>query len=266
MGWMEGTGHWATQRGDEVNMPHSLIVGGSKGLGRELARLLAESGHVVSVIARHAPAGPEADPTGIRSWAADILDPSALEGALGELLTRNGPLDNLVFLQRYRGQGDVWQGELDTTLTATCRLIERLSDSFREGAGGSIIVVGSLLGRLVWAKQPFSYHAAKAALEQLAAYYAVALGPKGIRVNCVSPLTFLKEESKQFYLEDERVSALYREIIPLGRMGTSLDVARVIRFLCSEDAAFVSGQTLVVDGGCSRLFQEGLARRLAGLD
>ena len=84
-------------------------------------------------------------------------------------------------------------------------------------------------------------------------------------MNSVSPSTYLKNESKQYFLENEALLALYRELIPLGRMGTAEDVARLILFLCSADASFVTGQNIVVDGGLSLRWPESLARRLRGL-
>jgi NAD(P)-dependent dehydrogenase (short-subunit alcohol dehydrogenase family) len=99
----------------------------------------------------------------------------------------------------------------------------------------------------------------------LVRYYAVALGPRGIRVNGVSPGTVVKRENQEFYARSEALVGVFKRTIPLGRMGTAVDVANVIAFLCGPQASFVTGQQIVVDGGVSLLSQESLARKIAGV-
>ena len=83
-----------------------------------------------------------------------------------------------------------------------------------------------------------------------------------MRVNGVSPGSILKERSKEFYNANPRLRDLYKDIIPLGRMGTAEEVAQTIAFLCSRRASFITGQNLVVDVGLSLEWQESMARRL----
>jgi NAD(P)-dependent dehydrogenase (short-subunit alcohol dehydrogenase family) len=243
-------------------MNHSLIIGGTRGIGRALVKLLAEEGGAVSVIGCRAPEEPV---TNARYWVVDLLDVSAMARTLEESIKQDGKLNSVVFLQRYRGEGDNWAGEIETSLTATKSLIERLSGEFEESGDKAIVLVSSIAAELVVGGQPVGYHVAKAGFNQMIRYYAVALGPKGIRVNGVSPATVLKDESKEFYLNNEKLLALYRRIIPLGRMGTAEDVARVISFLASHQSAFVTGQNIVVDGGLTLQSQESLARGVASL-
>jgi NAD(P)-dependent dehydrogenase (short-subunit alcohol dehydrogenase family) len=173
-----------------------------------------------------------------------------------------GRPDNLVFLQRYRGVGDKWQGEIDTSLTATAAIIEKARPHFKADRPASIVVVTSIADSFVSDSQPLSYHVAKAGLLQLVRYYAVLLGPAGVRVNCVAPSAFIKAENAGFYEANEPVRRLYQTTCPLGRMGTAREVASVAAFLCSDAASYVTGQHLVVDGGISLVAHESLADKI----
>lgn len=242
---------------------HTLVVGGTKGIGRAVVRLLAAENHQVSVIARCLPpATPAASLPNVKYWAADLTDQASVAPVLGEILEKNGKLGHLVCLQRYRGKDDDWLGEIETTVTGTRYLIERLADEFDSSGDRSIVLANSITDRFVVDNQPLSYHVAKAGIDQMIRYYAVTLGSRGIRVNGVSPGTILKEESKHFYLQNEHLHDLYRSIIPLNRMGTAEEVAQVIEFLCSPKASFITGQTIIVDGGLSLRWQETLALKL----
>lgn len=245
---------------------HFLVIGGTRGIGRALVRTLAEESHVLSVIGRRRASEADRRIPDVHYWLVDLSDRERLSVVLAEIIRQNGKLSNLVFFQRYRGEGDDWIGEIQTSLTATKNIIERLVDEFDDTNENSIVIVSSIAGHFIAEEQPLSYHVAKAGLNQMVRYYAVALGPKGIRVNCVSPGTVLKDESRDFYLQNEQVYNLYRRIIPLGRMGTSEEIAHVIAFLCSPKASFMTGQNIVVDGGLSLQSHESLARKLTSLN
>lgn len=239
---------------------HTLVVGGTRGIGREAVRHFVRAGHRVSVLGRR-----ESEEAGVSSQTVDLADKDALLAALAEALKQNGRLTNLIFLQRYRGEGDAWQGELDVSLTATKIIIEQLAGEFvrpKKSALNSIVIVGSNASRLIAGEQSVGYHAAKAALCQMARYYACSLAPRGLRVNCVTPGIVLKDEARKFYRENEPLHALYRRITPLGRMGSPRDIADAIGFLCSPGAAFITGQEIIVDGGLSLLWQGSLANGL----
>jgi NAD(P)-dependent dehydrogenase (short-subunit alcohol dehydrogenase family) len=239
---------------------HTLIIGGTRGTGRALAKLFADEGHTVSVIGRRAP---DSQLDNVRYWIVDLLDKQHLDAALGEILQQNGKLNSLVFLQRYRGQGDNWAGEIETSLTATKNVIERLAGEF--DGGGAIVLVSSIIGAFVVNNQPVGYHVAKAGIDHMIRYYAVTLGPKGIRVNGVSPASVIKDESREFYSKNEKLLDLFKKIVPLGRIGTAEEVAQVIAFLCSPKASIITGQIITVDGGMTLQSQESLARGLTGL-
>jgi 3-oxoacyl-[acyl-carrier protein] reductase len=243
--------------------PHTLIVGGTKGIGRAVATRLAGSGHAVSVIGRTVPAKADAN---VRVWAADVKDAAGLAAALADIEREQGKVSGAVLLQRFRGEGDDWTGEIATSLTATRQVVDWVGGHAEpRGQGPAIVIVGSTAGSFIASEQPVSYHMAKAAVLQMVKYYAVALGPQGIRVNAVSPGTTVKDESVQFYADHPELEQLYRDIVPLRRMGTAADVANVVSFLLSDDASFLTGQNIALDGGATLQAQESLARRVSPL-
>jgi len=244
---------------------HILIVGGTKGIGRAVTKTFVAEGHTVSIMGRKAPDLTDSQLSGVQYWAFDLLEPELLEDTLTQIIDHSGKLSNLLFFQRFRGEGDDWKGEIETSLTATKNIIEKLRGEFEGEGGNSIVIVTSIAANLIAGEQPLSYHVGKAGLQQMVRFYAVELGSEGIRVNSVSPGTVLKDESKEFYLQNEPLQNLYKTIIPLGRMGTAEEVADVISFLCSAKASYITGQNLVVDGGLSLQWQESLARQVASL-
>lgn len=246
-------------------MTHSLIIGGTKGLGRVVVRKLAQRGDVVSVFGRSAVNADDRAEGAIDSYQLDITDQSAIKEAIKSSVEKNGPLNYCVFLQRYRGKGNDWEGEINTSLTATKNIAELVTDNMDPVGDKAMIMVSSVFARYVGEGQPASYHVAKAGLDQLMRFYALNLGSKGIRCNGVTPFTFLKDESKQFYFDNKKIMSLYEDIIPLRRMGTSEDSADVICYLSSAQASFLTGQNILVDGGLSLVWPESMARRLMGV-
>jgi NAD(P)-dependent dehydrogenase (short-subunit alcohol dehydrogenase family) len=238
-----------------------LVVGGTRGLGRALVRLLSKEGREVSVLGKRAPEASE-KLDGVKHWSVDLLDSASLSRALDEVQKR-APVSELALLQRFKGAED-WSAELDTSVTATKRIIESLSPSMPEG--GSIVLVGSIIAELVADSTPVGYHVAKAALHHMARFYAAKLGPRGVRVNAVSAATFLKDESKDFYLKNKELLDLYRRMIPLGRMGTADEIAEAAAFLLGPRSSFITGQVLTVDGGLTIQSQEALARKLVPVE
>ncbi len=243
-------------------MTHSIVVGGTKGLGRVVARLFGSRGDAVSVIGRNPLPDADLEHGNIKSYCADIVDQENIESVLEKIVLEQGKVNYCVFLQRYRGSENVWQGEFDTTVTATKNIIEYLTPHFAEEADKAIAIVSSVFAKHVGAGQAVSYGVMKAALEQLMRYYAVNLGQKQIRSNGITPFTFLKEESEKFYLANESLMGLYDSIVPIKRLATTQDLAKTIEFLCSPNAGFITGQNLIVDGGLSLVWPETLARSL----
>lgn len=245
---------------------HIVIVGGTSGSGRVLVRRFSEKQNLVSLLGRHPSPEVQQHFSGVSFYQVDLSDINNILKVINQLVLDNGEITYLIFYQRFRGNGDNWEGELQISLTATKMIIETCTELFDGSDENSIVVVSSLAGHLIHDEQPVSYHMAKAGLIQMVRYYAVMLGSRGIRVNCVSPSTVIKDETKQYYAEQEDLRKLYEKIIPLHRMGKAEDIADAIEFLCSDKASYITGQEIIVDGGLSLIGQSSLARHLGDLD
>jgi hypothetical protein len=233
-------------------MCHVMIVGGSKGLGRELAVRLSQRGVVVSVLSR---TPPWEAPANIHYFPADLGCQTSARSACEQALKSHGELDSILFCQRFRGEGDGWEGELSVGLGATKDLIDYSANFFSASGSRSIVIVGSVAGPWIASDQPAGYHVAKAGLDALIRYYAVKLGPMGIRVNGVSPSAFIKAESRRYHSENPAASARMAALTPLRRMGTAEDSADAVEFLAGKSAGFITGQNLIVDGGLTLQLQ-----------
>ena len=246
-------------------MSHALIVGGTRGLGREVAKVLSGAGHTISIMGRREPAAEDRALPGCRYFLGDIADAKGLHANLAAAMVAHGKLSYVIFCHRFRGEGDAWAGELDVSLTTTKNIIEACTAEFASEGDRAIVIVSSVLADYVGEGQDVGYHVGKSGLNQMMRFYAVNLGRKGIRVNAVTPFTYLKDESREFYLSNKPLLDLYEKVTPLGRMSTSQDSAKVVAFLCSDQAGFVNGQNIYVDGGLSLVWPETLARALTGL-
>ena len=247
-----------------MSKEHMLVIGGSKGTGRAIVQTMAEKGYTLSVISR---TKPQEECENAAYWAVDITKGEALAEALEQIVTQKGRINHLVFCQQFRGTEDDWQGQIDTSLTATKSIIESAGSLFDEAKGNaSITMIGSSASHFIAKEKSVGYHVVKAGLEQMIRYYALVLAPRGIRVNGLSPNTILKEENRDFYRRTKELHDLNTRVSPLGRMVTSEDVAHGVAFLCSPHAGAVTGQSLVMDGGASLQEHAGLARALKSLD
>lgn len=240
---------------------HFLIAGGTRGIGKVLVEQLAGEGHAVSVLSRTAH-----DPVSchnISYFQADVTNAQGLPAICRDIVESNGKFDHLVCMQRYRGDKEhCWDGEFAVTVTANKLLIEIFSGSCTLTGNNTVVIANSIASSHVIDTQPLGYHTAKAAIDQMIRYYAVMLGPSGIRVNGISPATILKPESEQYILDNSSLVRLLKEITPLRRIGTSVEVVKVIKFLTSAGSSFITGQTLIIDGGLSLQWQESLALRV----
>ena len=230
----------------------SLVIGGQTGVGRSIVEVLRGRGDEVYTFSRRK----SKDENHISIDLGSKTNIKKIENLLSNRL-----IDNLIFCHRYRG--DDIKIEYQITVNAVCEIIELLKGKFKKN--GSIVALSSEASNLIFDEQPIEYHTSRAALESLIKYYAVSLGTKGIRCNCVLPATVIKEENKNFFAEDNPVTKLIKEITPLNNIGHSIDIANLVEFLCSDKSSFISGQSINVDGGLGLVAQESIARRMKDL-
>lgn len=231
-----------------------VVVGGTRGLGLSLVKLLISDKQQVSVLGLRPPATSVRRNNRLCHWLVDVTDTQALIAAIGDIVEKKGPIHQLIISTRYRGAGDKWIGEIETCLTATKNIIEIAVSNFDSTAqNNSIVLISSVASTLIAKEQDLSYHVAKGGLDQMMRYFAVKLGPQGIRVNAVSPAIYNKEDSSNWTKSNSAYFNVLEKIVPLRRVCAATEIAKVIRFLCSEDASYVTGQNIVVDGGISIL-------------
>ena len=232
----------------------SLVTGGTRGIGSVIVEVLRLRGDNVITISRRKIEDKE------KHFSVDLSSKEQLIELSKDLDTKI--IYNLIFCHRYRGDNSAEEFQISIDMVHST--IEALESNL--AANASIVIIGSNAGRFILKEQSLAYHATRAALENMARYYAVQLGPKGIRCNAVLPGgTLIKPENVDFFTKENPVRKLIEEITPLRKMGIAKDVAYLVEFLCSDKAAFISGQSIMVDGGLSVVGQESIARRLKGL-
>jgi 3-oxoacyl-[acyl-carrier protein] reductase len=255
------SGVWES-RAPESAGPAVIVTGGSRGLGRETTLRLAAQGCDLAVCGRDA-TSLEAVAEEVRARYGrtlhtarlDVLDESALAAFVRESAARLGRVDGLVTVAGGARGADL-RGTEASDWDLTCRLnVTHPAIALREaadhlaGTGGSAVLVSSVSG---WKPAPpAQYAAAKAAQIHMASSLARELGPRGVRVNCVSPGSMLIEGKGWARLRDEDPRA-YREFekeFPGGRLVDPRDVAEVIAFLLSDGARAVNGANVPVDDG-----------------
>jgi 3-oxoacyl-[acyl-carrier protein] reductase len=237
----------------------ALVTGATRGIGHATARELAACGATVVVSGRDearakssAAAIAEVTGTEVDGIGLDVTDFSAVGQAVAAVVRARGHLDILVanagiMVTAPLGAitGRQVRDTLDTNVAGVIAGVQAAGRAMMRRRTGVIVVVGSIVGRDGGAGQ-VAYSASKAAAAAVAVSAAKELGRFGVRVNAVAPGVIdtdlaarLPAEARQRYVAGSL----------LGRLGTPADVARVIRFLVSDDAAFITGQVLAVDGG-----------------
>jgi NAD(P)-dependent dehydrogenase (short-subunit alcohol dehydrogenase family) len=238
----------------------AIVTGGSRGIGRAIALGFAEAGAAVVVAARGAADLAEtADAIAERNGAAltvetDIADSAGLVPLVKRAGEWRGRVDILVNNAAISSPGPIttvddaaWEAVMAANVRAAFRLSTLVHLWMKAAGGGSIINVGSIAG-----VRPFralaAYSVSKAALAMLTRVCAAEWGADGIRVNCLAPGLIQTEFSRPLWDGDDRRRAVIAGT-PLGRLGTPDDLVGTALLLASDAGAYITAQTLVVDGG-----------------
>lgn len=226
-----------------------LVTGGSRGIGLATARAFAAEGHRVAVTYRTAP--PE-DADGLLCVPCDVTDPDQVEAAFTTVEAELGPVEVLVSNAGITHDGLlVRMGEedftsvVDTNLAGSYRVAKRAVTKMMRARWGRVIFLSSVVAHLGSAGQA-NYAAAKSGLVGLARSMAREFGSRNITVNVVAPGPIATAMTDA--LPEER-QALITAVVPLGRFGTTEEVASTIAFLASDEAAYITGAVIPVDGG-----------------
>ena len=237
-------------------MALGIVSGGSRGIGRAIALNLAAAGYDVVLTchknieaAQQVVGEIEALGQKAASYAFDVASAEESASAMEQILAKHGTPEVLVhnagitddnlFL---RMSQEAWERVIDTNLKSFYHLTKPLLRSMLKNRRGSIVCVTSLSGQKGNAGQ-VNYAAAKAGLIGACKSLALEVASRGIRVNAVAPGLIASDMTSGLDLD-----TLAKEI-PLGRVGQPDDVARVVRFLCSDEAAYITGQVIGVNGG-----------------
>lgn len=237
-----------------------VILGGNAGIGLAAARMFAAEGAKLAVTGRNATTlravAEDLDALCIRSNMGDLGD---TERALAEIEEALGGIDVLFVNAGIGGFAmipdvtpEFWDQIHQVNLRGAFFAIQKALPLMRDG--GSIVITGSI-GSIAAVPGNVAYAAAKAGLRAMARIVGKELLPRRIRVNMVSPgptdtEIFKRDASAQ---EIEGIRDMLSSVVPIGRMGTSEEVARAVLFLASAEASFINGVDLCVDGGCIEL-------------
>lgn len=241
----------------------AVITGASRGIGRSIAERMAEAGAKVVVSSRKLDACEQvASRINARhgeeramAFAASISDKAALERLVAVTVERWGRIDSLVCnaaSNPYYGpmagiSDEQFRKILDNNIIANNWLVSLVAPQMRARKDGAVIIVSSI-GGIVGSPVIGAYNVSKAADMQLARNLAVELGPDNVRVNCIAPGLIRTDFSRALWENPETLER-YTRYTPLRRIGEPDEIAGAAVFLASEAGRFMTGQTIVVDGG-----------------
>ena len=226
----------------------ALVTGGNRGIGRAIADDLIAAGYRVAVTSRSGEGGPE----GALTVAADVTDAASLDAAFTAVEAELGPVEVLVAnagitkdTLLMRMSEDDFTSVIDTNLTGAFRAIKRASKGMLKARFGRVVLISSVVG-LYGSPGQLNYAASKSALVGLARSLTRELGGRGITANVVAP-GFI--ETEMTAVLPEATQQQYLASIPAGRFGQVDEIASAVRFLVSDEAGYISGAVIPVDGG-----------------
>ncbi|WEG10242.1 beta-ketoacyl-ACP reductase [Microbacterium horticulturae] len=224
-----------------------LVTGGNRGIGRAIAARFVANGDKVAVTARSGE-GPE----GTLTVRADVTDAASVDAAFTEVEEKLGPVTVVVAnagitkdTLLLRMTEDDFDSVVDTNLGGTFRVVKRASKGMLKARWGRVVLISSVVGLYGSAGQ-INYASSKAGLVGFARSLTRELGGRGITANVVAP-GFIETEMTAELPEEKK--AEYKKAIPAGRYASADEVAGVVAWLASDDAAYISGAVIPVDGG-----------------
>lgn len=225
-----------------------LITGGNRGIGFALAEEFVAQGHRVAVTSRSGSGGPD----GSLTVAGDVTDGASLDAAFDLIEAELGPVEVVVAnagitrdMLLMRMSEDDFTSVIDTNLTGAFRVVKRASKGMLKARFGRIVLISSVVGLYGSAGQ-VNYSSSKSALVGFARSISRELGARGITANVVAP-GFIETDMTAELPEAQQ--AEYKKNIPAGRYGSASEVAKVVAWLASDDAAYITGAVIPVDGG-----------------
>ncbi|HXR44725.1 MAG TPA: beta-ketoacyl-ACP reductase [Pseudolysinimonas sp.] len=229
-------------------MPRTiLITGGNRGIGRAIAEEFVAQGHRVAVTARSGDG-----PDGTLTVRADVTDGAALDAAFAEVEQQLGPVEVVVAnagitrdMLLLRMSDEDFDAVVDTNLGGAFRLVKRASKGMLRAKFGRIILISSVVG-LFGGPGQVNYASSKAGLVGMARSITRELGSRGITANVVAPGFIETDMTAELPPEQQ---AEYKKSIPAGRYGSPAEVAKVVAWLAGDDAGYISGAVIPVDGG-----------------
>ncbi|MEU5159737.1 SDR family NAD(P)-dependent oxidoreductase [Streptomyces sp. NPDC020875] len=231
----------------------AVVTGGTRGLGRAVARAMADAGAVVVAAARDVPEEPPDGDRRIVAVEADVTVPGSVEALMKTVGARYGGPHIVVANAGISRPGPVaglsyehWDAVVGTNLTGVFHTVRAAVPYLRDVVDGRIITVSSILGRRA-VPGAAAYCASKAAVERFTEVCALELAADGITVNCLAP-GFIDEGQGRALMADERLWPRLSAGLAAGRPGTGAEVGAAAVFLASAQSGYVNGAVLPVDG------------------